>query len=210
MNKTSKVTLWIEPASHQILKYTFDDLGWDFFPGSWLVRVSDVTASMTVGQAVPGRLAAARSRDGHRLDAGRRAGGFALHARLPRLSARGRHLEDRHSRRALTCSPHSSSPSRCWPARQQPERIADIQVHGNTLTSDAEILQLAGIQLGMTVDADDCRRCGGPAAGDAQVRARRGPQALRIDRRSLAGRDRHRRGRRAGDDPRRWARGCRL
>ena len=35
------------------MKYTFDDLGWDFFPGSWLVRVSDVTASMTVGQAFP-------------------------------------------------------------------------------------------------------------------------------------------------------------
>ena len=33
MNKKSKVTLWIEPSSHQILKYTFDDLGWDFFPG---------------------------------------------------------------------------------------------------------------------------------------------------------------------------------
>jgi hypothetical protein len=53
MNKTSKVALWIEPTSHQILKYTFDDLGWDFFPGSWLVRVSDVTASMTVGQMFP-------------------------------------------------------------------------------------------------------------------------------------------------------------
>jgi hypothetical protein len=53
MNKTSKVTLWIEPASHQILKYTFDDLGWDFFPGQWLVRISNATASMTVGQPFP-------------------------------------------------------------------------------------------------------------------------------------------------------------
>lgn len=51
MNKTSKVTLWVEPGSHQILKYTFDDLGWNFFPGAWLVRVSDVTASMTMTQA---------------------------------------------------------------------------------------------------------------------------------------------------------------
>ena len=53
MNKTSKVTLWIEPASHQILKYTFDDLGWDFFPGQWLVRIANATASMTVGQPFP-------------------------------------------------------------------------------------------------------------------------------------------------------------
>lgn len=53
MNKASKVTLWIEPASHQILKYTFDDLGWDFFPGQWLARVDGVTASMTMGQPFP-------------------------------------------------------------------------------------------------------------------------------------------------------------
>ena len=53
MNKKSKVTLWIDPASHQILKYTFEDLGWDFFPGQWLARVSDVTASMTVFQPFP-------------------------------------------------------------------------------------------------------------------------------------------------------------
>jgi len=53
MNKTSKVTLWIDPATHQILKYTFDDLNWNFFPGQWLVRVSNATASMTMGQAFP-------------------------------------------------------------------------------------------------------------------------------------------------------------
>jgi hypothetical protein len=53
MNKTSKVTLWIDPASRQILKYTFDDLGWNFFPAQWLVRVAHVTASMTMGQAFP-------------------------------------------------------------------------------------------------------------------------------------------------------------
>jgi hypothetical protein len=36
-----------------ILKYTFDDLGWNFFPAQWLVRVANVTASMTMGQAFP-------------------------------------------------------------------------------------------------------------------------------------------------------------
>jgi hypothetical protein len=53
MNKRSKVTLWIEPTSHQILKYTFDDLGWDFFPGQWLARITAVKASMSVYQAFP-------------------------------------------------------------------------------------------------------------------------------------------------------------
>jgi outer membrane protein assembly factor BamA len=31
---------------------------------------------------------------------------------------------------------------------EQPERVADIQVHGNTLTPDAEILRLAGVAIG--------------------------------------------------------------
>ena len=53
MNKKSKVTLWIEPTSHQILKYTFDDLGWDFFPGQWLARLTDISANMTMFQAFP-------------------------------------------------------------------------------------------------------------------------------------------------------------
>jgi hypothetical protein len=53
MNKASRVTLWVEPQSHQILKYTFDDLGWDFLPGQWLVRVESVRASMTMSQPFP-------------------------------------------------------------------------------------------------------------------------------------------------------------
>ena len=53
MNKASRVTLWIEPTSHQILKYTFNDLDWDFLPGQWLVNVLGVTASMTMGEPFP-------------------------------------------------------------------------------------------------------------------------------------------------------------
>ena len=54
MNRASKVTLWVEPTAHQIVKYTFDDLGWNFFPGQWLAQVDGVTASMEMGQAFPG------------------------------------------------------------------------------------------------------------------------------------------------------------
>lgn len=54
MNKSSKVTLWIEPVSHQIVKYTFDDLNWNFFPAQWLAQVDGVTASMTMGQPFEG------------------------------------------------------------------------------------------------------------------------------------------------------------
>ena len=50
MNKVALVTLWIEPASHQIVKYTFDNINLDFLPGQWLVHVDSVKASMTMGQ----------------------------------------------------------------------------------------------------------------------------------------------------------------
>lgn len=51
MNKSSMVTLWIDPKSHQILQYVFDDIDWDFFPGRSLVRIGDVQATMQMGQA---------------------------------------------------------------------------------------------------------------------------------------------------------------
>ena len=53
MNKSSMVTLWIDPSTHQILQYTFDDIDWDFFPGRSLVRIGDVQATMQMGQAFP-------------------------------------------------------------------------------------------------------------------------------------------------------------
>lgn len=53
MNKVSLVTLWIEPASHQIVKYTFDNVNLDFLPGAWLVRVTGLNASMTMSQPFP-------------------------------------------------------------------------------------------------------------------------------------------------------------
>jgi hypothetical protein len=53
MNKSSMVTLWIDPATHQILQYVFGDIDWDFFPGRSLVRIGDVQATMQMGQAFP-------------------------------------------------------------------------------------------------------------------------------------------------------------
>ena len=49
-NKTSLVTLWIDPEAYQIVKYTFDNTGLDFLPGRWLVRLDDVGATMEMGQ----------------------------------------------------------------------------------------------------------------------------------------------------------------
>ena len=47
------VTLWIEPATRQLLKKTYDNVSFDFLPGRWLVRVEDVQATMTMGQPFP-------------------------------------------------------------------------------------------------------------------------------------------------------------
>jgi hypothetical protein len=52
MNKISLVTIWVEPKSYQIVKYTFDNVNFDFLPAAWLVRVNDLKASMTMSQPV--------------------------------------------------------------------------------------------------------------------------------------------------------------
>jgi hypothetical protein len=54
LNKVALVTLWVEPASHQIIKYTFNNVAFDFLPASWLLHVDDVHASMHMGQPFPG------------------------------------------------------------------------------------------------------------------------------------------------------------
>jgi hypothetical protein len=53
MNKASLVTLWVEPKLHQIVKYTFDNVGLDFLPGRWLVHVDEIRASMVMREAFP-------------------------------------------------------------------------------------------------------------------------------------------------------------
>jgi hypothetical protein len=54
MNKVALITLWVEPEAHQIVQYTFDNIGFDFMPGRWLVRVDTIRASMRMGEAFPG------------------------------------------------------------------------------------------------------------------------------------------------------------
>jgi hypothetical protein len=53
MNKTALITLWVEPKAHQIVKYTFDNIAFDFLPIQWLVHIDELHASMTMTQAFP-------------------------------------------------------------------------------------------------------------------------------------------------------------
>ena len=54
MNKVSMVTLWIDPAEHQIVRYEFANIEMDFLPAQWFVRVEGMTATMEMGRPFPG------------------------------------------------------------------------------------------------------------------------------------------------------------
>jgi hypothetical protein len=54
MDKTSQVTLWVDPATRQIVKYTFNNVWLDFLPAGWLVKIDDLRASMQMHQPFPG------------------------------------------------------------------------------------------------------------------------------------------------------------
>ncbi|HEY2433166.1 MAG TPA: hypothetical protein VGI12_10880 [Vicinamibacterales bacterium] len=54
LDKTSQVTLWVDPVTHQIVKYTFDNVWMDFLPAGWLVKIDDLKAQMEMGQPFDG------------------------------------------------------------------------------------------------------------------------------------------------------------
>ena len=53
-DKTSLVTMLIIPEEYQIVKTTFDNVGLDFLPGRWLVRVEEIKASMVMDMPIEG------------------------------------------------------------------------------------------------------------------------------------------------------------
>ena len=96
MNKVALVTLWIEPKAHQIVKYTFDNVGFDFLPLPWLVHVSDFKATMTVGQPFPDVWLPTTLSINIAMTARGRAVRPALRPRVPRLPRARRHQQNRH------------------------------------------------------------------------------------------------------------------
>jgi len=53
MNKTSLVTLWVDPAERQILRYEFRNIDMDFLPARWLVRFNSMRATMQMAEPFP-------------------------------------------------------------------------------------------------------------------------------------------------------------
>jgi outer membrane protein assembly factor BamA len=181
MNKTALVTLWVDPAEHQIVKYTFDNVWLDFLPGAWLVRVDDIRASMTMGQPFPGVWLprAMNIHAGFTLALGSYEAGYTrtftnyreaevkTKITVPKLESsrgpwiprvpgvpfdsRGFVARSAQARSDLSVSEHGPFVEEQPPAV---ETIHEIRVHGNAEVTDQDVIKLAGIALGDTVAAD--------------------------------------------------------
>ena len=162
MNKTALVTLWVDPAEHQIVKYTFDNVWLDFLPAAWLVRIDDLRASMTMGQPFPGiwlprnmtihaglTLALGSFEAGYdRAFTNYREGEVKTKITVPKLSwvpgVPG----------VPGAQPEEHGPFVDDDQQPQVETIREIRVHGNASLVDADVLKLAGIAVGDPLPAD--------------------------------------------------------
>jgi hypothetical protein len=160
MNKTALVTLWVDPAEHQIVKYTFDNIWLDFLPGAWLVRVDDLRASMTMGQPFPG-IWLPRGMNIHagvtlangsfqatyaRTFSEYREGEVKTTIKIPKMSAAGAAWAG--SAADIGETPDAHGPFVPGDGGQQTETIREVRVHGNASLADDEVIRLAGIAVG--------------------------------------------------------------
>lgn len=170
MNKTALVTLWVDPAEHQIVKYTFDNVWLDFLPAAWLVRVDDLRASMTMGQPFPG-IWLPRGMNIHagvtlangsfeasygRTFSGYREADVKTTIRVPKVSSTtGGAI--RFERQEPLDAARDRGPSVAGdpPDGHQPsETIREVRVHGNAFLGDEEVIKLAGIAVGDPLAGD--------------------------------------------------------
>jgi hypothetical protein len=96
------VTLWVDPKTYQILQYTFDDMDWDFFPGRSLVRISNVEATMQMGQAFPNVWLPGSIEMQFEMMLAIGAVDATYRVDLPELQRSGRHLQDQMKTRRAT------------------------------------------------------------------------------------------------------------
>ena len=165
MNKTALVTLWVDPAEHQIVKYTFDNVWLDFLPVAWLVRVDDLHASMTMGQPFPDvwlprqiNVHAAVTLANGSFEAGYsrafseyREADVKSRIKVPK----GQVLNDRFfptgsSRKVLPVGFFTMGSSQ--EVQSPSQTIGEIRVHGNAYLTDDDVIQLAGVAVGKAID----------------------------------------------------------
>ena len=170
MNKTALITLWVDPSEHQIVKYTFDNVWLDFLPGAWLVRVDDISASMTMGQPFPG-VWLPRGMNIHgsiTLANGSFEADYARtfsEYRQAEVTSKVRVPKEARSVPGIPGVPRvregiygvdegvrQSGPS--VDEQDTQETIGEIRVHGNAFLSDEDVIKLAGVALGQPLAAD--------------------------------------------------------
>jgi hypothetical protein len=176
MNKTALVTLWVDPAEHQIVKYTFDNVWLDFLPGAWLVRIDDLRASMTMSQPFPGvwlprdigihaglTLAAGSFEAGYSREFSQyREADVKSTIRIPKAPSESpaEQLEtdgEGHGPFAGSLEPagltRDSPQAPPAPVQGAGEIVREVRVHGNAFLTDADVLTLAGVAVGGAIDA---------------------------------------------------------
>jgi hypothetical protein len=185
MNKTALVTLWVDPAEHQIVKYTFDNVWLDFLPAAWLVRIDDLRASMTMGQPFPGvwlprnmnihagltlALGSFEASYGRAFTDYREAQ-VKTTIKVPKLSSANLPYDSRVRLTAsATATASPPEPGRRRKAdttdvggpfagddEEQTETIREIRVHGNAAVTDTDVLKLAGIAVGDPLTPDSLK-----------------------------------------------------
>jgi hypothetical protein len=168
MNKTALVTLWVDPAEHQIVRYTFDNVWLDFLPGAWLVRVDDIRASMTMGQPFPG-VWLPKQMDIH---AGVTLANGSFEAAYGRAFSQYRQAETATRLRVPKDPDEGSGPFVAWedavdrrieqppsaPQAAQGETVVEVRVHGNAFLSDEDVLKFAGVVVGQALDSIEAVR----------------------------------------------------
>jgi hypothetical protein len=161
MNKTALVTIWVDPAEHQIVKYTFENVWMDFLPGKWLVRVDDIKASMTMGQPFPD-VWLPREMNVH---AGVTMAAGSLEAAYDRRFANYKLAETKTIIR-IPKREQDDGAEIFFPEPDQqpaaapppPEVVTEIRVHGNAYLRDDEVVRLSGVKLGQTLEPDGVRQ----------------------------------------------------
>ena len=159
MNKTAMITLWVDPAEHQIVKYTFDNVWMDFLPGAWLVKVDDIRASMTMGQPFPG-VWLPRGMEIHggvtlangsyeatykRGFADYKQADVTTTLRIPKGA--GNIDEPPDTDASGPYVPDQDPQPPVLPASGE-ETIVEVRVHGNAYINDADVIALAGVTVG--------------------------------------------------------------
>ena len=201
MNKGSRVTLWIEPAAKQIVKYTFDNVDMDFFPAQWMASVTGAHASMTMGQPFPDVWLPRETQFQVGLMIAVGEVDFRGTRELPRLPPGRCHDRDSRSWSAVAVIALGHSRPRAGRRRAGGSAVLKSSPRSRCTATSSRPKMKSSTRGGPRWHAlrglDD-RDGYGAAAREPPFRQRRSAQAVRVDRRSEPDHHRHHRGRWSG------------